>query len=137
MSEVHEQHARNPIIANVLSKIRYIEEVGEGWDKIIKEHKEHPLKPKLPKIIADKSSMLVTLFSTKEKFAEKKEILVLNERQKFILKIIESQGFIQSINIQKKFDVTRDTANRDLNYLIQLELIKREGIGKSIKYVKT
>ena len=130
------QFSRNPIIAKVLSKIRYIEEVGEGWDKIVEEHNEHPLKPKMPVISSDEYSITVTLFSTKEKFEEKEEILVLNERQKYIFDTIKSQGFIQSMNIQKKFNVTRDTANRDLNYLIQSKLIKREGIGKSIRYVK-
>ena len=38
------------------------------------------------------------------------------------------------MNIQKTFDVTRDTANRDLNELIRLALIKREGIGKAVRY---
>jgi predicted HTH transcriptional regulator len=90
----------------------------------------------MPVISSDEYSITVTLFSTKEKFEEKEEILVLNERQKYIFDTIKSQGFIQSMNIQKKFNVTRDTANRDLNYLIQLKLIKREGIGKSIRYVK-
>ncbi len=44
------QFSRNPVIAKVLAKVRYIEELGEGWDKIIKEHREHPLKPHFPKI---------------------------------------------------------------------------------------
>jgi len=130
------QYSRNPIIAKVLSKIRYIEELGEGWNKILKEHKNHPLKPKRPRISADRSSMLVALFSTKEKFEEKKESLILNERQKYIIETIRSQGFIKSMDIQKKFDVTRDTANRDLNHLIKLKLIKRQGMGKSITYTQ-
>jgi hypothetical protein len=29
---------------------------------------------------------------------------------------------------------SRDTANRDLNKLIQLRIIKRQGIGKATKY---
>ncbi len=72
----------------------------------------------------------------KEDFEERKEDLVLNERQEYIIETIKSQGFIQSIDIQKKFDITRDTANRDFNYLIKLKLIKRRGVGKSTTYVK-
>lgn len=41
---------------------------------------------------------------------------------------------IKSREIQKQFSVTRDTANRDLNYLIKIGLIKREGRGKKVKY---
>lgn len=48
------QYSRNPIIANALAKVKYIEELGEGWNKIVDEHKNHPLKPKQPKIISDK-----------------------------------------------------------------------------------
>ena len=49
---------------------------------------------------------------------------------------IKSQGFIKSIEIQKRFNVTRDTANRDLNYLIKLNLIKREGKEKRLDVYK-
>jgi predicted HTH transcriptional regulator len=38
------------VIAKVLAKVKYIEELGEGWDKIVEEHKEHSLKPRLPRI---------------------------------------------------------------------------------------
>ncbi len=127
------QYSRNPTIAKVLAKVEYIEELGEGWDKIIKEHKEHPLKPKLPDIKSDSDTTLVVLFSTKEKFEEEKYIL--NERQKYILEKIKYQGFIKSIDIQKKFEITRETANRDINYLITLNLLKRGGIGRSTKYI--
>lgn len=129
------QFSRNPIIAKVLAKIKYIEELGEGWDKIIKEHKEHPLKPRLPKIKSDKYTTTVTLFSTKDKFEAKRIDIELNERQKYVLEKIKIHGFIRSIEIQNKFNVTRDTANRDLNYLIKLNLIKREGKGKKVRYV--
>ena len=45
------------------------------------------------------------------------------------------KGFIKSIEIQKKFDVSKDTANRDLNYLIKSNLIKMKGAGKKVKYI--
>jgi len=37
------QYSRNPVIASLLAKVNYIEEMGEGWDKIIEEHRNHPL----------------------------------------------------------------------------------------------
>lgn len=40
------QYSRNPLIARVLAMVKYIEELGEGWNKIIKEHKDHLLRPK-------------------------------------------------------------------------------------------
>jgi len=130
------QFSRNPVIAKALAKVKYIEELGEGWDKIAKEHKEHPLKPRFPKIKSDRYAVMVTLFSTKDKFETRRIGIELNERQKYALEKIKSQGFIRSIEIQKKFGITRDTANRDLSYLIKLNLIKREGRGKKVRYLQ-
>ncbi len=130
------QFSRNPVLAGVLSKVEYIESLGEGWDKIVKEHKEHPLKPALPVIDSDRFTTLITIFSTKSKFEEQEQKLILNNRQEFALEKIKLNGYARSIDIQKEFGITRDTANRDLNYLIKNKLIKREGSGKSIVYVK-
>lgn len=44
------QYSRNPIIAKVLAKVEYIEELGEGRGKIFREHEEHTLSPELPRI---------------------------------------------------------------------------------------
>lgn len=132
---VYRQYSRNPIIARVLSKVEYIEELGEGWNKIIKEHKDHSLKPKLPKIIADKSSVLISLFSTKEKFEEMKEMLVLNERQKKIMKFIEENGRITTSLCANLLNVSADTALRELIKLKSLDLIKIKGVGRDIHYV--
>jgi ATP-dependent DNA helicase RecG len=133
---MRKQFSRNPLITKTLSKVKYIEELGEGWDKIIEEHKRHPLHPKLPKIEADESSVLITLFSTRAKFEGKKEKFFLNERQEYILETIRLKGFMRSRDIQKKFSITRDTANRDLKGLIDLKLIKKRGVGKSITYTE-
>ena len=130
------QFSRNPVLAGVLSKAEYIESLGEGWDKIIKEHKEHPLRPDLPVIDSDRFTTSVTMFSTKSKFEEQEQKYMLNNRQEFALEKIKLSGHLKSIDIQKEFGITRDTANRDLNYLIKNKLIKREGLGKSIVYVK-
>ncbi|MBU4501378.1 MAG: hypothetical protein KKA79_02205, partial [Nanoarchaeota archaeon] len=132
---VNKQYSRNPVLARVLNKVRYIEELGEGWDKIIEEHKKHHLRPKIPSIKDVGKAVIVNMFSVKDKFVETKiEQYDLNERQRFVLDYLKSKIFIRSIDIQKEFDVTRDTANRDINGLIKLTLIRREGIGKSTRY---
>ena len=132
------QYSRNPIIAKILAKIRYIEELGEGWNKIIDEHKTHPLKPKIPRISADKYSMLVTLFSTKEKFEKEKKFKhekKLSNREIKIIELINKQGSIKSRDVQDMFNVSRDTANRYLNRLIKIKMVNRKGIGKAVYYI--
>ena len=130
-----EQNSRNPTIAKVLAKVEYIEEVGEGWDKIIKEHKEHPLNPNMPKIESSEHSVTVTLFSTKEKFETKKKEIILNERQKKIIKFLEENRMIITRKCAELLNVSEDTALRELSQLKRLNLIERKGIGRGVYYV--
>ncbi|MBU4369999.1 putative DNA binding domain-containing protein [Patescibacteria group bacterium] len=128
------QYSRNPVISNVLAKIKYIEELGEGWNKIINEHKKHPLKPKLPKIKADKYSILVTIFSTKEKF--KGGGFKLNERQKKAIEYTRKVGKITNAEYQKINKTMKKTATRDLQNLVRREiLIKKGRTGKGVYYI--
>src|SRR3989338_9171989 len=128
------QFSRNPVIAKVLSRIRYIEELGEGWDKIIKEHKIHYLKPRLPKISADKSSMLVTLFSTKDKFGKEKKI-ELSERQRKALEFVSKEGKIANKDYRKLFSgITDRTVLNDLTDLVKKGVLKKAGKTKGVYY---
>jgi len=128
------QYSRNPIIARVLAKIKYIEEIGEGWNKIIDEHEKHPLKPKLPSIKADKQSVLVTIFSTREKF-EVEKVLELSERQKKLIKYLRKNHRITTSICANILGVSNDTALRELSKLKSKEIIKQMGVGRGIYYV--
>jgi ATP-dependent DNA helicase RecG len=125
--------ARNPTITKVLAKVEYIEELGEGWDKIIKEHSEHPLNPEIPEIKSTTNSTLVTMFSTKEKFAE--EEYVLSERQKEIIDYIKKNGKMTTSECAGLLEVSNDTSLRELSKLRSLGLIDKEGAGRSTHYV--
>lgn len=130
---VSEQYSRNPIITKVLAKVEYIEELGEGWDKIIKEHNEHPLNPEMPEIKSTKNSTLVTLFSTKEKFEE--ETYILNERQRIIIDHIRKNGRITTGECAGLLNVSNDTSLRELSKLKSLGLIDKKGVGRGTYYV--
>ncbi len=128
------QYSRNPIIAKVLAKVEYIEELGEGWDKIIKEHEEHPLSPELPKIESDEHSTTVTIFSTKEKFEEEKEV-ELNERQEKALKYLEEHGKITNREYRDiNPGISDRTALRDLEELKEKNIVVRKGAGRKTHY---
>jgi len=128
-----EQHSRNPTIAAVLAKVEYIEELGEGWDKIIKEHQEHPLSPNPPEIQSSEHSTTVTIFSTKENFEEEKEV-ELNERQREALEYIEKHGKVTNREYRNINDVSRQTAKRDLSDLVEKEILKQKGEGRGTYY---
>ncbi len=130
-----QQSSRNPIIAGVLAKVKYIEEMGEGWDKIIEEHIEHPLDPKMPAITSSENGTLVTLFSTKEKF-EKKEIIQLNKRQKKALEYVNEHRMITNRDYRELFpEITSRTVLNDLNDLVDKGLLQKEGKTKNAYYI--
>ena len=134
---VSKQHSRNEIIADVLSRVRYIEGVGEGWDKIIKEHKQHPLKPLQPKITTDDYTTEVKIFSTKEKFESEKKVMEqvkLSEKQLKVLMYLQNTGAITRTECEKLLNVPARTANRELTRLIDYALIQKKSIGRKTYY---
>jgi len=137
---INKQYSRNKTIAKVLSKVRYIEELGEGWDKITKEHKEHALNPNLPEIDANSHTFRVTLFSTKKKFerAEKERKMLwerLNERQRKAIRYIQEHNRITNKEYRSLFSVVKDTAIRDLKDLMDKGIINQRGQGRATHYV--
>jgi ATP-dependent DNA helicase RecG len=130
------QYSRNPIIASLLAKVNYIEEMGEGWDKIIEEHRNHPLKPEMPEIQSGGNSTLVTLFSTKKNFA-KEELEMMSERQRKIIDYLKNHGNITRNICIDILGVSKDTAVRELTGLISKDMIERKGVGRGVYYVLT
>jgi len=131
---VHAQYSRNPVITSLLSKVNYIEEMGEGWDKILEEHRNHPLKPRMPEIITGKNSVQVTIFSTKEKFGEMHWDL-LNDRQRAIMAYLKEHGTITRTTCVDVLGVSKDTALRELTALLSRRVIQRRGVGRGTYYV--
>lgn len=127
------QYSRNPAISKALAKVKYIEELGEGWNKILDEHKAHPLKPKMPKIKADEYSVLVAIYSTKGKFETGTS--ELNERQKNAIERVRSAGKITNAEYQETENTTKKTATRDLQDLVRRGIFAKAGTtGKGVYY---
>lgn len=128
------QFSRNPVIAKILAKVEYIEELGEGWNKILKEHKEHPLKPKLPAVKADEHAFIVNIYSSKDKFTEQKEPIELSDRQQKIISYLKANKKINTTSCAKLLDISNDTALRELSSLKTKGLIIKKGIGRTTSY---
>ena len=58
----------------------------------------------------------------------------LNDRQKKIMLEVQQSGFVTSGWCRQTFEVTYDTANRDLIDLAKRGLVVREGRGRSTRY---
>lgn len=123
------------MIANVLSKLEYIEELGEGGDKIVDEHNHHVLYPKMPAIEATAKSMLVTLFSTKENFDQSKSVH-LNLRQRKALDFVNQHGLITNRDYRTLFpEISSRTALNDLRELVDEGILQKKGSTKGAYYI--
>lgn len=131
LKEEHTSEPFNPLIARMFFWIGYIEEVGTGTNKMIKWCKEWGLPETEFQI---KSGNIVVIFRKSKLTEEYLEKLGLNEREKEIIQLIKQKKRITSYDIQRKYEVSKDTANRWLNKLIKLNLVERKGKGKAIYY---
>jgi len=136
----HQSIPRNPLIANALFLIRYIEQWGKGTNKIISWCKNHGLKEP---DFEESGGSFVVRFSAPENILDlvpdKRKLnlkeLGLNERQIEALKTMvnEKRVFTNTL-YQQTFSVSRRTALRDLKGLVELNQVRMVSIGKGAKY---
>ncbi|MCK4732979.1 MAG: winged helix-turn-helix transcriptional regulator, partial [Methanophagales archaeon] len=72
--------------------------------------------------------------SVDRRLKEQRGQIYLNDRQMKILKYLQTNPRITINEIQKMFDISRDTANRELKLLLENKLVKRIGKGRAIYY---
>lgn len=149
---IYEQYSRNPIIADVLNRVKYIEKLGEGWDKIIDSIKKHPFQPKLPEVIDTGNTVVITLYSPKEMVEREEKIdkntvdewltqvdakltQELSDKEKEMLLFILRNKRISSLECRQLLNISREMANRYFNRLIEKGLIEKKGAGKYVYYV--
>lgn len=120
---VYEQYSRNPIISEVLGKIKYIEKIGEGWDKIIDSFKKTYYKTKMPNILDTGNTVIVTIFSPGEMLEEGGKNGGKNggkqsqqQRQDLILKKIK-KGIFNERDFAREMGVGKNTVRRDIQAL--------------------
>jgi len=122
----------NPLLARIFFWVGYVEEVGTGTNKIIRWCKEWGLpEPKFE----TRENNIVVIFRKSKLTDEYLDSLDLSEREKEIIRFLKDKKKITSSEVQKRYNVSRDTANRWLNKLLSLDLIERKGKGKAIYYV--
>ena len=131
LKEEHTSEPFNPLIARMFFWIGYIEEVGTGTNKMIKWCREWGLpEPNFQ----TKSGNIVVIFRKSKLTEEYLERLGLDKKEMEIIQLIRERKKITSSDIQKKYGISKDTANRWLNKLIKLNLVERKGKGKAIYY---
>jgi predicted HTH transcriptional regulator len=60
-----------------------------------------------------------------------------NDRQREIVRIIETKGWVSSGVVVQKLGIVKDTAVRDLNDLTERGLVMKSGTGRATRYHAT
>ncbi len=137
--------SRNPLIAQTLATLGLMEQRGSGFARMQEAMLNHGLDAH--KLSEEDGYFVVTLSGPAGNYdrlkvpADAAGLVTpvveeqLNERQKKILIEVQKSGYITSGWCQKRFEVVRDTANRDLTALVQIGLLNAVGKGRGARYV--
>jgi predicted HTH transcriptional regulator len=133
LREPHASIPRNPLIAEPLFWVRYIEKLGTGTLDMIALCREAGLPE--PEFRQDGGQWIVTLWRdwlTDKVLTD----LKLSNRQKEAIRHTRTLGRIANVDYQRLFTVSKPTASRDLEQLRALGLLAKVGrTGKGTYYV--
>jgi ATP-dependent DNA helicase RecG len=137
---VEERFARNEVIVQVLTDLGFVERLGYGIDRIIRQMSEAGL-PK-PKFEETANGFRVTLrgagdqFVTGEFDRSKYRNLPLNERQTAALNILHKSGRVGNRDLKELYpDVSEETIRRDLADLVDAGLVIKMGDRRGTYYI--
>ena len=132
LKKEHSSYPRNRNIANVFFKAGYIESWGRGTNKIIETCIEAGLPE--PLIEEEQGGVSITFFRDvyTEELLRKQN---LEERQVKAILYIKEHGYINNAKYQELADISKRTASRDLQELIEKGFIEKSGTtGKGTTY---
>jgi ATP-dependent DNA helicase RecG len=138
LKKKHKSIPRNPLIAEMLFLIRYIEKWGRGTNRVIEELLENKLsEPKFQNLSGGFEAAITGPGKEFEEEIEKEKLHVLeiNERQKKAIKYIKEKGRITKETYQSLNNISSATAKRDIKDLINKKVFKQIGRGPSVYYM--
>ena len=117
---------RNPILANIFFRLKYIEMFGTGIRRINESYKDYSVKPAF-EIFENSIKITLPIITTK---------LFLTTDEKIVMYILEKGAILSSSEILKMTEFKKDKLNRLLKKLIQKNYIDVIGNGRGTKYLK-
>ena len=117
---------RNPILANIFFRLKYIEMFGTGIRRINESYKDYAVKPAF-EIFENSIKITLPIIKTE---------LFLTTDERIIMDILEKGAILSSSEILKMTEFKKDKLNRILKNLIQKNYIDVIGNGRGTKYLK-
>jgi len=132
LREPHASIPRNPLIAEPLYLVRYIEKAGSGTLDMIERCSEASLPPP---DFEERAGQFVTTLWRDWLTNEVLEGLNLNKRQLKAVGHVKKVGRINNSQYQQITGATRKTATRDLDDLVEKRVLMRVGEKRGIHYL--
>ena len=117
---------RNPILANIFFRLKYIEMFGTGIRRINESYKDYAIKPAF-EIFENSIKITLPIITTK---------LFLTTDEKIVMDILEKGAILSSGEILQMTEFKKDKLNRLLKKLIQKNYIDVIGNGRGTRYFK-
>lgn len=117
---------RNPILANIFFRLKYIEMFGTGIRRINESYKNFAVKPVF-EIFENSIKITLPIIKTD---------LFLTTDERIVMDILEKGNILSSSEILEKVEFKKDKLNRILKNLIQKNYINVIGNGRGTKYLK-
>ena len=123
--------SRNPKLANIFYRLKYVESFGTGIGRIIKSYEHCDKKPVFHE---SDNAFLVMLPNVNYKENDIKRTFNESPQQEAILGYLAKYKKISRIIVEELLDISKTRANDILNDMIDKNLIVKEGISKNVIY---
>lgn len=128
---------RNPILANVMAQLDYMEKRGSGLTRICKETEAlSGYKEELKPVFKSTTTQFQTIIYASHNrqnvgdMSETMSEIKLTERQQYIISLIKNVPTINVKQMSEIMSVNKRTVERDLTYLKKIGKLMREGSNK-------
>ena len=126
--------SRNPNLANIFYRLRYVESFGTGIGRILESYQEYEKKP----LILDfDNAFKVTLFNVNyidvDDYIQLLPSNLTQEEQ--IVKYLKKNNKINRLTVEALLEVSKTRANDILNKMIDDNILIQTGSGKNIYYM--
>ncbi len=122
-------YLRNPAICKVLREANYVEKLGSGLITIFNSYEEYGLET--PQLIGDAGDYVKCILPRLKKDLVKKE----STDDTKILELFNSYKEISIKDVENKLSISRSTALRRLNEMINEGLLERVGRKRNVRYL--
>ena len=126
--------SRNPNLANIFYRLKYVESFGTGIGRIMESYKNYD--DKKPLILNTESAFKVTLYNINYTKKENIKILPINlTQEEQITEYLKKNNKISRIIVESLLDISKTRATDILNKMINDNILIQTGTGKDTYYV--